>query len=699
MSALSRIRHNMGLIVIVIFVALLAFILTDFFQGISSFLGAPPEAGTVAGQTVSDQEYRTRVSNTLGQYGNPTGPQAGQIRDQVWQQMVTEILLDKEMEKVGMEVTGEELYDMFAGEEISPIVRNYLLQPGQEYNQGQMQLLLKQITENPQQAEQLANLEDFAARVRSQERYSNMIKAGFVGSTAAARQQYQDQNKKVALSFLAVNYTAIPDSTIPVSDGEISSYIRSNEKQYEQEAETYIRYARFQLQPSVADSAKARDNVLKREEGFAATTNDSIYTANKSSQPYTGPNYQTLSALPAYLQADIRNAAPKQILGPYREGGTYRLYKLIGTETAETPAAKLNHILITYKGDTTAARTKARDLARQAKGGADFAALASENSDDFRSRNEGGSLGWYNPGLFGEDFDAAVNKAGKGSVIGPIEGPGGFHVVQIVDKATKSYDVAQIEENIIFTTATRDSVYGAANMFASHLIQSNDINKTGTDDNVVVLESNALTAKTLDVLGLNGGRELILWAVNSDVNDISKVLRINDNYIVAQVTNKNPEGLKTVDQVREEVTALVRKEKKAQQIISQLNSIGGQDLNAMKDGFGAGAFVSTAENITFNSPSIPGIGADKYIIGRALGLAQGSVSKPLEGNNGVYVLQVTAVTEAPAPDETTLATLKTSISSQGQAGIQNNLSNAMSDAAEVDDNRAVGEARNFGIRN
>ncbi|MEO1449928.1 MAG: peptidylprolyl isomerase, partial [Bacteroidota bacterium] len=662
------------------------------------FLGAAPEAGTVAGQTVSSQEYGERVSNALGQYGNPTGPQAGQIRDQVWNQMVSEILLDKEMEKVGLEITGEELYDMFAGEEISPIVRNYLLQPGQEYDQAQMQLLLEQITENDQQAEQLRNLEEFAARVRAQERYTNMIKAAFVGSSSAAKRQYEEQNKTSSLSFLAVNYTAIPDSSIPVSDGEITSYIRSHEKQYKQDAETFIRYARFQLLPSVKDSAKARANVLKRKESFAATSNDSIYTSTKSSQPYSGPNFRTLSQLPEYVREDIRSAGDKEVLGPYREGGTYRLVKLIGTESAETSAAKINHILITYKGDTAAAQSKARDLAGQARGGASFATLASENSDDFRSRSQGGSLGWYNPGQFGEDFDDAINKAGTGSIVGPIKGPGGFHVVQIVDKDSKGYDVAQIEENIIFTTPTRDSVYGAANLFAQHLIQSNDINKVGTEDNIVVLESNPLTDKTLDVLGLNGGRELVLWAVNSEMGDISKVLRINDNYIVAQVTGKNDEGLKTADQVRDEVAALVRKEKKAKQIIDKLNGIAGQDLNAMKDAYGAGAFVSTAENISFNSPSIPGIGADKFILGRAVSLDQGEISKPLEGTNGVYVLQATGVNAPADPDEGVLNSLKTTIANQGQAGLQNNLNGAMVDAADVDDNRSVGEALNFGIR-
>lgn len=697
MSALSRIRQNIGLIAVVIGIALLAFILTDFLSGITGFFQGPIDAGTVAGQTITDQEYRERVSNALQQVGSQDELENGRARDQVWNQMVSEKVFDLEYEKIGLEISNDELLDMFAGDEISPFLRQYLLAPGQQYDRAQMQQFLEQINEDPERAQQFKPLEDYAIKARAQQKYLAMISAGFLGSQASARQQYINQNKKVDLSFLAVNYTQIPDSQVQVSDGEMQTYINAHkdEAQFKQEDETLLRYVKFELKPSKPDSSKSFNKMAKLKETFANSTKDSSYTSNKSRTPY-GQNYQPISNLPVAIRDQVVNAEPKTVIGPIQEQGYYKLYKLVGTEAAETSSAKINHILLTFKADTQEVRNKAADLARQARSGSDFGELAQENSEDFRSRINGGSLGWYQRNLYGEDFDDAIEKASVGSIIGPIKGRGGFHVVQVVAKTNKNYDIAQIEDEIIYSTTTRDSVYREANQFAAQLNQTKDINQASTDASQVAYESNPITEATRDVLGLNGGRDLVIWALNNDVGDISKVFRIKDNYVIAQVTDRKKEGVKSVDDVRDIVERKVRNQKKAELIKKSLMSIGGQDLNAMKDAYGAGAFVSTAQGITFESASIPGIGSEKAIIGKALGMAQGATSAPMVGDNGVYVIQVTGITEASEPDEATLIALKNSQSQQGALSIQNKIQPALIDIADVEDTRAKSEARNSG---
>ena len=688
----------MGLIAIVIFVALLAFILTDFFSGISRIVAGPPDAGVVAGEAVSDQAYRVRVNEVLSRMPGGNELQTGQVRDDVWNRMVSEIVFDQEFASVGLEVTGAEIYDMFAGRNISPYVRQYFQQffemQGKDFNIEDVKRYLDIAAQNPDERQRLARFEADLARARAVERYFNMISAAYTGSQAMARQRYIDQNRKVNLSFLAINYSSLPDTTIPVSDSELRSYISAHEEQYKQAAETYIRYVRFTLQPSVSDSATAFTNLQRMEASFASAENDSLYTSNKSRVPYSRA-YQPVYGLPEVIRDSVVAGEPGDIYGPLLEQGYFKLYKLVGTEAAENPAAKINHILITYKGDTVAARTQAADLTRQARSG-DFAAVAAANSDDFNSRNRGGELGWYTRGTFGEDFDKAVDAASVGSIIGPVEGRGGFHVIQIVAKSSRNYDIAQIEEEIIYSTATRDSVYGEANLFASQLMNTKDINESAADANVVAFESNALNDQSRDVLGLNGGRELVVWAVSSSVGDISKVLRIDDNYVIAQVTEKKAEGLRSIEDVRDEVTIKVRNEKKGRQIAEQLRGMSGQDLNAMKDAYGTGATVSSASNVTFESSSIPGIGNDRAVIGRAMTLEQGVISEPVLGDKAVYVLQVTGITEAPEADESTLTALKESIVSQGQVALQNKIESGLIDLAEVEDKRAQAEARGYG---
>lgn len=695
----------MGLIVIVIFVALLAFILTDFFSGITSFVGAPTDAGTVAGQTITYQDYQRRTS--LASQGQPGGNevQKGQLNDQVWNQMVNELVLDQELDKVGLEISSTELYDMFAGEEIAPVLRQYLVGPGQEYDRDQVRAILYSIINapnpNPQQQQQLRDLEDFALRYRAQERYLNMVKAGFVGSQALAKQKNKEQSKQVSISYLGVNYTLIPDSTISVTDREITNYIKENSHRYKQEEETFVRFARFQILPNVKDSAANLKAIEKARPTFAAfetPQQDSSFVVTRSRIPYSPSNFSPLYQIPVSIRDQVYGAEKGTIIGPLLEGNTYRMYKISDVQPAATSSAKVNHILLTYTSDTSAVQSKAADIARQARSGTSFSTLAAENSQDFNSKDKDGALGWYAKGQFGDDFDKAVEGASVGSIVGPIKGRGGFHIVQVVAKSNQDYNISSIEQDISYSTATKDSVYGKANYFAQALMNSGDINQAATDQGAVAFESNALTTSTHDVLGLNGGRELVLWALHANVGDYSKVLRINDNYVVAQVTQKKSEGLKTVEDVRDEVEPKVRNEKKAEQIVKKLNGLKGQDLNAMKDAYGDGAFINTAENITFQSNNISGIGQDRYIIGRIFGMDQGDISEPLVGDNGVYVVQVTGVTEAPELDETSIASRVDQERSQGEISLSSKVIPALIDLADVEDTRSEAEARGYGYK-
>ena len=691
----------MALIVILIALALLAFILTDLFTGLGSFLNAPPDAGTVNGQSISFQEYDERVNNAVqSQGGSPSELARGTTADQVWDAMVSEIVWENEMEKAGIEVTGEELYDMFAGREISPIVRQYLLPPGQPYDQNTMRRQLEQISEDPNLRPQLLQLENYAARTRGIERYLGIISAGYLGSLTSARQDFIDQNRRVSLSYLAVDFNSVSDSSVSVTDSELRNYINKHKDEYKQEAETYIRYAQFSLAPSRKDTLKAFADLNKKKDAFSQAINDTAYTSNKSRFPY-GEDYRTISSLPTTIQDEIINAEEKAVIGPVLEGSYYKLYKLVGTESADESSAKIAHILInvsgTTKADSNAASTKAAGLLAQAR--TDFATTARENSMDLSTSSNGGELGWYRKGSFGEDFDKAVANAAVGSVVGPVKSLRGYHLIKVLAKTSKTYDIAEIEEEISYSTPTRDSVYRAANQFAAAVNNTKNINDSGSEMDIVIRESNPLNKESRSLLNVGGGREVILWALKADVGDISKVIRVEDQYILAQVTNKKEEGAKSLDEVREEVAAKVRKEKKSKIIKDKLAGISGGDLNAMKDAYGTGARIGTAEGITFSSASIQGMGAEKYVIGKAVGMQPGDISSPIVGNNGVYIIQVTGAEDAGEIDDATLASNRDAQAGIKQQDIQRRVEPALLDAAEIDDNRAEAESvLRYGIR-
>ncbi|MEO0900214.1 MAG: SurA N-terminal domain-containing protein [Bacteroidota bacterium] len=698
MSILSRIRQNITLVAIIIFIALIAFVLPDFIKGLTNQVTGPPMAGEVAGETIDYSDYVEEVNQTIqAQGGNLPPEQEAQLRETVWNNMVMRKLYQKEFDALGIEVTNNELTEMFVGRHIDP---QYLQAPIFKDSLGNFSP--QRVAQwyqfmSEQNQDVLIQEEKRLEFSRSFQKYYSMLQGAFSIPNEAAKNMYKAQNKKVNLGYYAVKYSDVSDTLVTVTESDLNDYISRNAHKYEQENETIIRFSRFNITPSTRDTAKSLRTAFKLKKGFANTVNDSIYTQSRSLRPYS-EDFLPLSRVPVEIQDSVQNAEDKSLFGPMLIGGSHKIYKLVATQEAEESTSKLAHILVTYKGDTTAAETKAKEIFRDAKSG-DFGEVAQANSDDTRTKLSGGELGWVGKGLFGEKFDEAVAKASVGSVIGPVEGRGGFHVIKVLDRTEKLYDIAEVEDQITYTTATKDSVYGLANQFAGKLRQNKDINATASDMNVVAFESNPLSETTRQIAGsgLKGTdselRKLILWAVNSAEGDFTQsVERVGDDYVLAQVIKKSPEGTKALEDIRSEVERAVLNEKKGEYILSLIGNAG--ELSAMQTAMGGKGNIGTADGVGFDDYSVPGLGFEPKVLGAAFGTAEGATSTPIAGLQGVYAVKVTGVVEAADPDVATLATFK----QQMEQGFQQrvlDLQNALKDMQGVEDTRAKAEARNF----
>ncbi|MEM6263047.1 MAG: SurA N-terminal domain-containing protein [Bacteroidota bacterium] len=699
MSALSSIRNNMGIVIIIVAIALLAFILGDLFSA-NRGVTARPEIGTVAGETVSFEDYSQRLNVRLdnARASNPEGSiddrQRYQIMDQTWNEIVQEISYQKELESAGLEVTGAELADMFVGRNISPIVQQYF-QPFFDYKQEPFSAqgvreYIELIQDNEEELIRFKQFEDYMLKNRAQQRYLNMVKYGYLGSKQAAQQQYVEQNKSVDISFLAVNYTQIPDSTVSVSDAEIEAYIEAHPKEFEQDEETYINYVQFNVVPQREDSVRARTGVEKYRSSFAGALDDSIYVSNKTRTPYLG----TFSS-PAELNPSIRdsliNGDDKAVYGPVMVGGFYKMFKLVEKQKNEDDEiyAKVRHIQIRYKGasesDTTDARKKAAELKRKANKD-NFAELAKENSDDYTAA-QGGDLSWYRRGAYGPGFDEAIDEASVGSIIGPVKGNQGYHVIHVLEKTPYEYAVAEIEKEIYAGSNTVRAAYKAANEFAAKAQQDGDLQRTAQAEGLAARRSNPIKKETKFITGVNSNsRQVALWAIKAEVNSFSEVFDGGDSYVFAQVAERKEEGLQSADDARSIVEPKVMNEKKAEIIKQRLS--GATDLEGMRAAFGDGAFVDKATGVTFSSNQISKIGQDPLLIGKVMGMEMGEISQPLAGTNGVYVVQVTNVNEPEPADEATLTSLQQSDALTGQNAMQSKADRAIVEIADPDDNRA-----------
>ncbi|MEM8897379.1 MAG: SurA N-terminal domain-containing protein [Bacteroidota bacterium] len=694
MSILSRIRNNMGLVVVVIAIATLGFILTDFLTGATRGPQGPRPVGEIAGRTITAADFEERYQAELQRYPSLPESQRGFIMDQVWNQMVSEILYEKEFEKHGIEISGDEVYDMFTGKNIHPAVRQSFTSPGQEFDPEFVRSQLSRLLDDETMAEQLIVFEDFLAKSRATERYNNMISSAYLGSKAQAQQKYNDQNRNVNGEYLAINYAQIPDSLVSVSDSELESYISSNKNRYKQVEETYVKFVNFPVEASEEDSARARNKVLGLKERFEDAPNDSVFTSNKSRTPYTG-TFQAVSALSPELQDQLTDGSVGSILGPVFEAGYYKLYKIVDTQTGEETFSKVKHILIKPSGDDNAAdseaRSRANQLARQANA-SNFFDLANENSRDFQTKTKGGSLGWLTAqNKYGEDFYDEVSKIPAGS-IRTVKSDEGYHVVFVEARTNKEYALANIEEEVFAGSATDKGVFQEANIFLSKVSSANSIDSAAAALGQNAIQSNPFTPETRFVNGLEGGRELIRWGLEADLDELSEVMRIGDSYVVAEVVEKRSEGTRSLEDLRTEVNRKVLNQKKAQIIKDRLNGLAlSDDLNAVSQAYNneysAGSFVNTATGINFETSTIPGIGADYYLIGKISSMSQGDVSSPLEGINGVYVFKATQVTEPVELESETLITKRTSESLTGKTAIEAKIDQTLKDISDIEDER------------
>ncbi|MEM9987102.1 MAG: peptidylprolyl isomerase, partial [Bacteroidota bacterium] len=235
--------------------------------------------------------------------------------------------------------------------------------------------------------------------------------------------------------------------------------------------------------------------------------------------------------------------------------------------------------------------------------------------------------------------------------------------------------------------------------FAAYLQNSQDINETASELGFPAFQSAPLNKEACSVGGgLNGGRELVVWAVSAEVGDVAKrIFTVGDNYVVAQVVSRTEEGVQPLEDVRDIVAGRVRNQKKAEMIRERLSAYAGQDLNAMQTGYGEGAFVNSAQNISFSSPTIPNVGADPIVIGKAIALSQGETSGIIEGQDGMYVVQVTGVTEAEELDEASLGIQRDQAAQQGRFSLQSAINNALIEMSTIDDNRIAIERRQYNV--
>ncbi|WP_437369721.1 peptidylprolyl isomerase [Maribacter litoralis] len=703
MAVLENIRKRTTVLILIIGLALFAFVISGVFT--SSNFGGEKVGSSVAeinGEDISIDEFRQEVEVAT----NRVGPTASsmQVVNQVWENKVRKTILGEQFEDLGIGIEQDQIVDFLR-------TTGYAQNPQFQDENGQFDAnMFKQTVadwkvNNPAQYEAWLQTEAEIVQLAKEQTYFNLVKAGVGATLKEGELDYKLANEKMDIKYVRVPYTSIPDSTITVTKSEIADYVSKHKEEYKQDPARDLQYVFFQEKPSEADEAAIKEEITKLLDdtieynsqtdsndtirGFRNTKDVAVFLDRYSDTKFD-TIYKAKKNLPSSVADTLMNLNIGQIYGPYKDGDSYKISKMIARKS--NGSVKASHILLAYEGATRAnpevtrtkeeAEAKAKELLREAKkSGVVFSTLARDNSDGPSAPN-GGDLGYFQRGVMVPAFNDFAFGNSEGS-IGMVETDFGFHVIKIDDKEDV-VQIATVSREIVASDETINTLFTNATKFEMETTDDESAFSTlAKENNYVVRPVNKIKALDENLPGLPNQRNIVQWAFNSDteVGDIKR-FNINNGYAVVQLTGSYAEGVMSAEDASVLVLPKIRKERKAAKIMAANK---GKDMSAIASDNGVS--ISNASALTVKSPTIPGAGSEPVVVGTAYGMDEGATSGLIEGNTGVFKIEIVKKTEAPKLDN--YSVYANALKTGAAARVNSAVYNALKEGAEIEDKRAT----------
>ena len=713
MAVLNKIRQRSIFLIIVIALALFSFVIGDIFTNLGSSSAADSAIATINGVDVERNEFMNKVENIQRQSnGSMTNTQA---MNRAWDNEVRAKVMQSQYDALGLSVERDYMRNLleqnlgsfeefkneaglFDQDKLNEFIANLKAIAPETTTLGGSVIDYKSWT----------NFEQNVAISGVQQAYFNMVKSGITGTLTEGELDYQLENDKVDLKYVQIPYSSVADSTISVKTSEIKAYMKRFPKKYEVEASRDLVFVEFKEEASLADEQAIQADlsalVADREEfneaanatqtivGFKNTKDNAEFVNSYSADNYND-NYVFKSSFASDQADKISGLAEGEIYGPYKESGFYKLSKMVSLKRIPD-SAKVRHILTPFVGSTRAdasvtkteaeAKTTADSIYKVLKRNrSKFKSLLSLSSDKVSNEKDGVIEFAYTAG-FAPEFKAYSFENPKGS-LGVVRTDFGYHVIEILGQGTfqQAYKVATISQAIEPSVETVDEVFKNKSKFEIAVADA-DFEIVATENNYEVRPVSSIKELDENIPGLGAQRAIVRWAFDDSASegDFKSFNTTAGGFVVVKLTGVNTAGLMSTESGS--VTALpeIRKEKKAEIIKDRISATTLDEIATAE-----GQTIKTAVAVNMKNPTLSGAGREPLVIGTAFGLAEGATSELISGNSGVYAVQVTKVTAAAA-----LPSYQAAANRVGKAkenAVNTQLYNALKDAAEIEDNRAV----------
>jgi peptidyl-prolyl cis-trans isomerase D len=597
--------------------------------------------GSINGVKVSYQEFNkameTERENLKQQNGKDVSDEEGdQFRDQVWDALVSQTLIKQQVKKLGITVSDQEIRDIILGNNPPEFLKRNFIDSTGRFNR---QLYLSALYD-ARNSQPLLQAEEYVRQSLINQKLQSMLGAIVNVGEGEIRKKFIEDNTKINEQYALVSLNKFPDASIKVSEDDMSSYYDKHLDQFEIKAQRKIKYVLFAAVPSSEDSANVRmnlENVISQSKND--TTSFKTLVETFSSRPYSKDTL-AISALPDVGAEQIMNAAPGSIVGPFASPQGFALYHVFGAVISSAPDIRASHILINQFGDDAKNAEEAMKIYNQLQSGADFATLAKQYSKDPGSAAHGGDLGWFGKGRMVPEFEKAAFEGKVGVVQKPVKTNYGYHIIKVTGRSDKKYVVEQILNPVKASTSTKDQILSNAKDF-SYIANKDDFEKEAKLMKYKVSETPPFNKEMYFVPGIGVSQNLMNFAFDKGLNAISDPIRTQSGFVVAQVSDIIKEGAKPLKDVKEQVKRFVIREKKfelakkeAEDIKSKING----DLSKVPS-VDPGATVNQTGDFS-PAGQIPTIGMDYNVTAKSITLPLNSVSGPIKGVNGYYLVKV-----------------------------------------------------------
>ena len=646
MAVLSKIRERSMFLIIIIGLALFAFVLDpstlgDFFNSTKI-----NEIGEINGESISRQEFAAELEAYKQQAGNRVSEM--QASKTVWDNIVRKKIYQNQLSEAGISVGEADVWNEVIN---APSVKD---NPQFQNEIGLFdELKFKQfLADTKENNSQLWNAwSNYLNQIRDnaeRNTYNNLVTAGLGASLKEGESQYFAENTKLTAQFVFVPYSTIADSLVAVSKSEVTAYIKENSNDFKVDESRDISYVKLNIIATTDDENAIKEDLASFVDDFKNTSNETEFLSENDSDTNMDESFKFKNNINKTVASTIFKGFKGDVFGPYKDQGFFKISKIMAVSKMPD-SAKASHILIPFVGaqrvapDVTRTEEEAKKLADSIlkvvkRNRSKFTRLAKDFSSDRGSAEKGGFYDWFNYSRMTPEFRDFVFE-GKKREIGVVKTPYGYHVIKIDGQKNfqRVVKLATFSRKIVASETTENAVFQESEQFALSISKDKKFFQVANENKYKTKPAIGLKALDEFVPGLGSQRQIVSWAFGKETTPGDfKRFDLEGSHVVAFVTAKTEKGLLSAAKATNRVKPILINEKKAQLIAEKFS---GNTLEALSKE--NATTIKKANGVTLKNPTLAGAGSEPKVVGAMYHAELNKVYKNISGRKGVYAFVLT----------------------------------------------------------